>query len=372
MKEIKSIVLTGGPCAGKSTALEYLRNELEKCGVTVMTFSECATQMMNKGMTPDEMGSYEFHSLLFENQYNAEEALRKRAEAINDSLIVLLFDRGLLDNRAYVTAEDFNRYSGRFELNEEKIRNRYDAVFHLVSAANGAEEHYHFDNNEVRSETIEKARELDEEVLSLYTGTTHLRIIDNSTDFEGKLSRLLDEVKSFLGIPEPLEIERKFLIEMPDLLYLNSMKTCRKVPITQAYLDTEEEGRFRIRKRGEGENAIYVKTSKYKINELIRIEIENYISKEEFYNYLFDKNSVVGIISKDRYCIAWHSTYYELDVYPFWDNQATLEIELQREEQPYELPDFVKLIREVSFEKEFRNKALAVRQMKNLGFGDLR
>ena len=177
--------------------------------------------------------------------------------------------------------------------------------------------------------------------------------------FQNKLNRLLNEVKGFLGIPEPLEIERKFLIEMPDLIFLNSLKTCRKIPITQAYLSTSEEGKFRVRKRGEGENAIFIKTVKHKINDLIRIEIESLIPESEFYGYLFDKKSVQGIISKDRYCIAWNSTYYELDVYPFWQDKAILEIELLDENQPYELPDFVKLIREVSFEKEYRNKALA-------------
>ena len=114
-----------------------------------------------------------------------------------------------------------------------------------------------------------------------------------------------------------------------------------------------------LSKRGEGENAIFIKTVKHKINDLIRIEIESLIPESEFYGYLFDKKSVQGIISKDRYCIAWNSTYYELDVYPFWQDKAILEIELLDENQPYELPDFVKLIREVSFEKEYRNKALA-------------
>lgn len=368
MKEIKSIVLTGGPCAGKTSALTYIKSKLEKYDIAVLTSEECATSMMRNGLTPEIMGSYAFHSLLFETQFKAEKKLREEAEKISEQRVVLLFDRGLLDSRAYVKAEEFDRYSARFDLNEEKIRNRYDAVFHLVSAANGAEEHYHNVNNEVRGEDAAGARELDEEVLSLWTGTTHLRIIDNSTDFDGKLQRLLDEVKGFLGIPEPLEIERKFLIEMPDLLYLNSLKTCRKVPITQAYLTTEQEGKFRIRKRGEGDNAIYIKTSKYKINDLIRIEIENNISEKEFYDYLFDKKDVQGIISKDRYCIAMNSTYYELDVYPFWNDKAILEIELLNEQQPYVLPDFVKLIREVSFEKEYRNKALAVRLTENNTF----
>lgn len=38
---------------------------------------------------------------------------------------------------------------------------RYDAVIHLVSAANGAEEFYDIDNNPARWETVEIAKKLD-------------------------------------------------------------------------------------------------------------------------------------------------------------------------------------------------------------------
>jgi CYTH domain-containing protein len=131
------------------------------------------------------------------------------------------------------------------------------------------------------------------------------------------------------------------------------------VLITQAYLNTPEEGNFRIRKRGEGDLAVYIKTVKIKISDIKRIEIENYISKEEYLNYISQKENISGIISKDRYCIAYNSTYYELDVYPFWQDKATIEIEMLSEDESFSFPPFVKLIREVSAESEYRNFALA-------------
>lgn len=149
------------------------------------------------------------------------------------------------------------------------------------------------------------------------------------------------------------------MIEYPDIEFLNSIKTCRRIPITQAYLTTPEEGYFRIRKRGEGDKAVYIKTVKIKISDIKRIEIENYISKEQYDSYLAQRQYVTGIISKDRYCIVDNNTYYELDVYPFWNDRATIEIELLSEDQRYQLPKFVKLIREVSSEPDYRNLALA-------------
>lgn len=359
MAKVFKIALTGGPCSGKTEALKYLKNKLVPLGVEVFTLSETATELIKSGYTPKSAGSFEFHSRLFEMQLNKENELEENARNSKAKTAAIICDRGLLDNRAYVTAQDFERYSGKFGLNEDLIRCSYDAVFHLVTAADGAQDFYTLDNS-VRSETPTQAIELDQKLLALYTGAPHLRIIDNSTDFEHKLERLFLEVKAVLGIPEPLEIERKFLIEYPDIGYLNSLKTCRKVPITQAYLNTPDEGIFRIRKRGEGSSAVYIKTVKRKINELKHIEEETLISEKEYLDYLSHKEFIEGMISKDRYCIALNSTYYELDVYPFFFDRATLEIELLSENQPYVLPDFINLIREVSFEKSYKNKYLAV------------
>lgn len=359
MAEVIKIVLTGGPCGGKTTALKYVSERLNRLKIPVFTVEECATRLISGGKTPRNTGGYEFHKQLFELALKEEREKTDCAAKLSCEKAVVLFDRGLLDSRAYVTAAEFERYTSLYNLSEELIRNSYDAVFHLVTAADGAEADYSLKNNAARSENIDEARRADAEILSVWTGTAHLRIVDNSTDFEHKLERLMTEIEAFLGIPEPLEIERKFLIEYPDINALNRIKTCRRVPITQAYLTTADEGSFRIRKRGEGKNAVYIKTVKIKISDIKRIETENHISEKEYNDYLAQKDSIVGIISKDRYCVACNSSYYELDVYPFWNDRATLEIELLSENQPYTLPPFVKLIREVTYDKEYRNFALA-------------
>ncbi|MCH5297622.1 MAG: AAA family ATPase [Ruminococcus sp.] len=359
MAEVIKIVLTGGPCAGKSTAVRYVSQQLDKRNIKNIVIDERATKLFLSGKSPKNMGNYDFHKLLFKEQLDEEMEKYEYASALPYDKVVIISDRGLLDNRAYVTQAEFDRYTALYGTNEDVLRNSYDAVFHLVTAAKGADKHYTLDNNCVRSESIDEAVRLDEDILAIWTGTPHLRVIDNSTDFEHKLSRLMTEILGFLGEPEPFEIERKFLIEYPNLDEINKLKTCRRVPITQAYLTTPKDGNFRIRKRGEGDRAVYIKTVKIKINDIKRIEIENYISEKEYYEILSQSDCVQGIISKDRYCIMYDNTYYELDVYPFWNDKATLEIELLGENQSYTLPPFARLIREVSFESEYRNFALA-------------
>lgn len=365
MSQIIKIALTGGPCAGKSTAVSFLKAELEHLGAEVLCLDETATSLMKSGRTPENMGSYEFHSLLFKTQLEGERRLQALAEKSTAEKCVIICDRGLMDSRAYVSDAEFFDYAKKNGFTENQILCEYDAVFHLVTAANGAEEHYQTKNNEIRSEDIGKARELDQRLLSVWSGTLHLRVIDNSTEFDGKLSRLLKETLAVVGIPEPLEIERKFLIAYPDLNVLNSLPACKRVPLSQTYLTTPDEGRFRVRKRGEGDGAVYIKTVKKKISEIRRIETEERISEKEYESYISVKEYCQGTIAKDRYCIVWNNSYFELDVFPFWDKLALLEIELLDENQEFVLPDFVTVINEVTYDKRFRNKTLAVTYCKS-------
>lgn len=53
---------------------------------------------------------------------------------------------------------------------------------------------------------------------------------------------------------------------------------------------------------------------------------------------------------------------FEIDVYPFWNNQAILEIELSDANAPIDFPPFLNIIREVTGEYDFKNSTLAENQ----------
>ena len=55
--EITKIVITGGPCAGKSSAMEYLDEELSRIGYKVIFVAETATELMSGGVSPLSCGS---------------------------------------------------------------------------------------------------------------------------------------------------------------------------------------------------------------------------------------------------------------------------------------------------------------------------
>lgn len=149
-----------------------------------------------------------------------------------------------------------------------------------------------------------------------------------------------------------LEIEYKFLIKKPCEQMLNTLEGVRVLKITQTYTAAGE----RARKIEEKDNVTYIKTVKKHISDLIRIENEEEISKDE-YNRLFSKKEGNSII-KTRYVYPYKGKNIEIDIFPFWQKQAFCEVELKSEDESFELPEFVEVIRDITGDKAYRNYAL--------------
>ena len=152
-----------------------------------------------------------------------------------------------------------------------------------------------------------------------------------------------------------LEIERKFLIEYPDCNFLLSLEKLRALNITQTYLLDDS----RIRAIEENGETTYIKTVKKHITELVREEREWEISEEEYFSLLKNKKQGTNTIEKTRYAVEIGGAVYEIDVFGFWNDRAFLEIELEDENQQIEIPDFIKVIKEVTFDSRYKNYSLA-------------
>lgn len=263
--KINKIVLTGGPCAGKTTALTWISNYFSKRGYTVLFVPETATELIANGVAPWTCKTnYEYQTFQIRLQKIKEQIFDDAAKTMKNNKILIVCGRGVLDNKAYMKDVEFKRILKEFGTNEIQERDSYDAVFHLVSAAKGKEDIYTLSNNVARTENLEEARNLDDRIISAWTGHPHFRIIDNSTEFEEKLERLLKEIALFLGEPEPFEIERKFLIYYPNIKELESMPNCTKVDIIQTYLKSTDDVEKRIRARGIDGDYLYYLTEKKK------------------------------------------------------------------------------------------------------------
>ena len=354
------IVITGGPCAGKSTAMSWIQNAFADMGYTVLFVSETATELITGGIAPWTCGTnLDFQKSLMRLQLTKEHVFEETAKTMTNDKILIVCDRGILDNKAYMPAAEFKKVLQSLSLTETEIRDNYDAVFHLVTAAKGAEAFYTTSNNQARTETPEEASCIDDTIIASWTGHPHLRVIDNSSDFDGKMSKLISEIASFLGEPEPFEIERKFLIKYPDIQKLESLPNCKKVEIIQTYLVSKNGDETRIRQRGENGEYVYFLTTKHTINGLKRVETERRLSKEEYLRLLMNADTSKKQIRKNRYCWMYENQYFELDVYPFWNNKAILEIELCDENAKIKLPREIEVIKEVTGDPAYKNAILA-------------
>ena len=181
------------------------------------------------------------------------------------------------------------------------------------------------------------------------------------------------------------EIERKFLIRMPDIEKLEKDPRIEKIRICQTYLkpglhqplekvfpadDPEEDlqskietagksSNRRIRKWTENDKSKYIYTSKIKLSAIKRLETEFEIDAEQYRQLMQEKDPNSITLEKSRYRIYEKGFCFELDVFPFWKRQAYLEIELPSEDTSFDLPDFIEVIREVTEEEGYSNFALA-------------
>ena len=237
MSQIKKIVLTGGPCAGKTTALVRTIEHFTSLGFKVFTIPEVPTMFSQAGVdytTPNRDFFYEEEKATLQTQLELEDHFARMAEASGMPAIIVC-DRGTMDISAYMEPALWDRLTKDVGTTTPELRDkRYDAVLHLVSAADGAEQFYTTANNKERRETADEeglrmARELDKRVIAAWTGHPHLRVINNHENFEAKIHRVLKEISNVLGLAQPITEERKYVVEItgpvPDAIESDIVQT---------------------------------------------------------------------------------------------------------------------------------------------------
>ena len=158
------------------------------------------------------------------------------------------------------------------------------------------------------------------------------------------------------------EIERKYLIRYPDTGHLKSLPGCEVWEITQIYLKDGEGGQTRrIRQVLTGGREMFYRTFKRRLTALSAQEDEGEISREDYDRYALERDEGRSPILKTRYRVPYAGHVLEFDIYPFWKDRAIMEIELEREDEGAALPDYVRIIRDVSADPAYKNRSLAER-----------
>ena len=59
----------------------------------------------------------------------------------------------------------------------------------------------------------------------------------------------------------------------------------------------------------------------------------------------------------------YENQYFEIDIYPFWNDKAIVEIELSDENTQIAFPPFLKVIKEVTDDNNYKNTVILSSQL---------
>lgn len=314
---VKRIVLTGGPCAGKSSSLELIKNYLNDLGYIIFIIQESATELINSGVKPfgdNAISMLEFQEIILKYQLDKERLIDDIVNKFKEKNIVILYDRGLIDNKAYINQKLFDKLLKKYNINEVDILDKYDLVIHLETAAKGID--YTLDNNKARSEDKEKAKIMDDKTFDAWKYHKNIIKIKCFEDFEEKQKKIIEVIDNNLS--NNIRVQNKYLLD--NIVYdLND----EVFNITQYYLNGSDELEYRLREVKYKNNCYYYYTIQKKFdNGISHIYLDKRIRKEEFLN-LLNVSEIINKVNKYRKFVIINAQKYSLDL--FDDGKVLLE-----------------------------------------------
>ncbi|MBW4760397.1 AAA family ATPase [Prevotella denticola] len=357
---MKRIVLTGGPCAGKTTALVKVIEHFSSLGYKVFIIPEVPTLFSQAGMdylTDNHAFFYEGEKATLETQLDLEDRFTRMAETIKTPTIIVC-DRGTMDISAYMKPVMWEEITAAAGTSSEQLRARYDAVLHLVSAADGAEQFYTTANNAERTEGLELARELDKKVIQAWSEHPHLRVINNHENFDTKINRVLQEISNVLEIPQQVIEERKYIVrltgEIPDAIESDIMQT---------YLTSEPRSEVRLRRRTLNGVSINVRTTKKTLPNNEQVVTERQIDNNLYESLMRQADPYRLSIHKVRKTFIWRGQFFELDTYlsPASGLQI-LETKGIVDHEDVNFPPFLEVLENITGKTEYYNYNLALKK----------
>ena len=344
-KKITRIVLTGGPAAGKTTLISRILKEFkQEDGWKVITIPETATELISGfgiGPFPGCMSMLDFQYYVIEDQLHKERLALRAAEAVPEEKVLIVYDRALFDDKAYISDEEFRSVLAHFGRTEEEVLAGYDTVLHLVSCAKGAEFAYNYGNAALHS----------------------LQIIDNSVDFEDKINRAIAAIYRVLGQEVPDTDKSKYLIAMPEMEALAVKYNAIPTEMMQTYLTaTNPLAERRVRQQRNGDGYLYFYTEKRVGEDGKRWVTERPISEKEYIRYLMEGDLTLRAVRKTKYRFHYAGRAMEIDVYPFSGERAVLFVYGSGHENAV-LPEEIRVLRDVTGDLDYKNRRLAATQV---------
>lgn len=299
--EIYKIVLTGGPCSGKTKTINELKERLAKLGYYVILVSETATELIRSNILPKD--DYE-HTLMFQDiilnlQLLKEQKEEQYANFIKtDMPIIILYDRAILDNRAYLSSsDDFDNLLNNYSLSEIKLVDKYDLVIDLISLSSLRKDLYV--NDDVRKEDVNLAATLDRKTAEAWMLSDNMKIIKPTDTIEEKINYVYDIIINYIKKNNSKkENNSKIDLRKSDFDYYNSNNS-KIMEINEYMLKSSLKKSFDYK--------IYERNYKNSTSYLLKVLSKNNVG---LWQKQIDKDTFLNILK--RQLVSGVNSYYSI------------------------------------------------------------
>jgi CYTH domain-containing protein len=207
-------------------------------------------------------------------------------------------------------------------------------------------------------------------------------VVDNSTDFNGKIRRVMSTICQFVGLTGTVGMsKRKFLVKAScikkmgdadsqkgDRIVFPDAIRYQKFEVDHDYIlrpDQDQSHQLRLRRRGLNGQYTYSYTLRYPDLLGQRVELKRLVTRREYFDLLLQRDPATQTVTKKRYSFLHNNTYMELDQLCS-PHQGLYLLEFHTEKDrvldpkssPL-FPDFLAIEREVTRDPQYSMYALA-------------
>lgn len=194
--KLTKIVITGGPCAGKTTAIERVKLYYQNLGYCVLVVAETPTEIIKSGITLEEFGKIPFQKAIINLQIQKEKIVLEAFPTKLNKDVIILYDRGIIDHFIYVNQTEKTNIEEALNIRRDECYKNYDAVFHMCSTAKGLPNL--FFNTECRKEPVEEALKLENLIKKAWEIHSFYYFVECELDFEDKINKLIKKMNEYI------------------------------------------------------------------------------------------------------------------------------------------------------------------------------
>ena len=326
--EIHVVALTGGPCGGKTTVVNLIKEKsLLMSGFQVFVANEAAENLISNHINFMNVGADQtFQREVIISQLTAEKnavisAIKYKINNPYD-FVFCIFDRSIMDGQAYFDDPmEYEQIIKDYGFDTDMVYSRIDRVIFMQSTANGAEDKYEL--NGIRTEPLKEAKKRDNKVRKAWEKHPNFCPIlnKNYSDFNEKARDAVKKVFELIAVNITGRYKVSFVVHKNSIAKDNKKLLSivnSKVVFLKTSDDRVEELRFIATENGNllqhvTRSGVDVGGMVFKSGTLC--DVVKTLKTEDFLEYANRINTEIPVLKKVTYAFSTKKYYYEYTEY---------------------------------------------------------